>query len=409
MKKSLLMIALTGIFGAAHAQIITEAMVNPPSTDDEKEFVELRGPANSTVAGLTLLVIEGDGGASGVVDQVINLGSVAFGANGLLLIKSNLQASNPFLPTIDPGTANHSVNWVNVGGNTGIENGTQTLVLGIATAPIAQGLDIDSANNGTITPIAGFTAIDAISFTESGSGVENPYAADFGYFDTPQQSSWTGDAVYRVFNAGGSTLGWALVEIDAASGAFGPWNLSATLGDYSNIAPATGTDIVNLNPGNANLVFSAAPTFNGTITLNSSDADWSNEQVSFEFVQNGNTVATVSGVQLSASGAYSFNAPVAVTPGSYDIRVKGDTWLSRLASSVTVANGANAFDLTLTRNGDVNGDNEVGAADFSQLAAAYDSVAGDVNFDALADVNDDGEVGAADFSIIAANYDEVGE
>lgn len=150
-------------------------------------------------------------------------------------------------------------------------------------------------------------------------------------------------------------------------------------------------------------------TFNGTITLNSSDSDWSNEQVSFEFVQNGNSVATVSGVQLSASGAYTFNAPGVVTPGAYDIRVKGDTWLSRLAGSVSVANGSNTFSITLTRNGDVNGDNEVGAADFSQLAAAYDSVTGDVNFDALADVNDDGEVGAADFSIIAANYDEVGE
>lgn len=60
-------------------------------------------------------------------------------------------------------------------------------------------------------------------------------------------------------------------------------------------------------------------------------------------------------------------------------------------------------------NGDVNEDNEVGAADFSVLAASYDLVLGDPGFIANADLNRDDEVGAADFSILAANYDQSGD
>lgn len=67
--------------------------------------------------------------------------------------------------------------------------------------------------------------------------------------------------------------------------------------------------------------------------------------------------------------------------------------------------GQGVFQLELTIPGDINGDGEVGAADFSAQAAAYDAVLGDPNWDADADLNRDGEVGAADFSILAANYD----
>lgn len=94
-------------------------------------------------------------------------------------------------------------------------------------------------------------------------------------------------------------------------------------------------------------------------------------------------------------------------PLGYSVSVKAGTYLSK-----NFAGPFNTLDVNVgswtTKSGDVNGDDEVGAADFSALAAAYDAVAGDPNFLSAADLNGDQEVGAADFSILAANYDEVG-
>lgn len=103
--------------------------------------------------------------------------------------------------------------------------------------------------------------------------------------------------------------------------------------------------------------------------------------------------------------------------GNVIVKVRSAGWLTKSAATATAGSTAITASATL-RNGDINADNEVGAADFSALAAQYDAVwdsfvqtyaqwlASDAG---SADINGDGEVGAADFSILAANYDEVGD
>lgn len=81
------------------------------------------------------------------------------------------------------------------------------------------------------------------------------------------------------------------------------------------------------------------------------------------------------------------------------------TFTAWIQDAAGVRVGQGMFTMELPIPGDINGDGEVGAADFSILASAYDSVDGDPNWNAAADINGDGEVGAADFSILAANYD----
>lgn len=150
----------------------------------------------------------------------------------------------------------------------------------------------------------------------------------------------------------------------------------------------------------------AVLTVFGTVALGDSDGDLSNEVIDIDVYQ-GSTFVARARATLGANGAYS--VPLyGVPPGTYDFYYKGDTFLRSSFPGVTIFGSTINVNMTLT-NGDVNGDNEVGAADFSQLAAAYDAVLGDSNYDANADLNDDDEVGAADFSILAAQYDEVGD
>lgn len=95
---------------------------------------------------------------------------------------------------------------------------------------------------------------------------------------------------------------------------------------------------------------------------------------------------------------------------TYRVSIKQSHWLRRTSGVVDLSAGTvTGVNLSPIKNGDCNNDNEVGAADFSMLAAAYDSVVGDANYSIMTDLNEDGEVGAADFSILAANYDEVGD
>lgn len=121
-------------------------------------------------------------------------------------------------------------------------------------------------------------------------------------------------------------------------------------------------------------------------------------------VYNGSVLAESFSLPLRADGKISFTSNRA---GSRSLRIRGRTWIYK-AVPVTIGTAHQTVSVSLI-NGDINGDNEVGAADFSQLAAAYDAVPEDPNFVRNADLNGDEEVGAADFSILAANYDEVGE
>lgn len=146
----------------------------------------------------------------------------------------------------------------------------------------------------------------------------------------------------------------------------------------------------------------------GNLGLNGYQGNIANRPLTLQLMQPGtNTVLAQLPLGATGIGSAQFNL-LSATAGMVDIVIGGSGFLTKRWANIDL----NACDPVLSGalvNGDINGDNEIGAADFSLLAAAYDTVSGDPGFSAAADLNGDGEVGAADFSILAGNYDAVGE
>ena len=93
MKKPALTVlgTLVSLTGAPGTILLNEIHINPPPDADlNYEYVELRSSTNGVEActGLTLLIIENNGGQVGEVEEAIDLDDLSTGSNGLLLIGS---------------------------------------------------------------------------------------------------------------------------------------------------------------------------------------------------------------------------------------------------------------------------------------------------------------------------------
>ncbi|HTQ11057.1 MAG TPA: dockerin type I domain-containing protein, partial [Fimbriimonadaceae bacterium] len=150
-------------------------------------------------------------------------------------------------------------------------------------------------------------------------------------------------------------------------------------------------------------------TLSGRVTL----ANYNGDKTVPSFVVDildgsNNAVQTFSNVHVDSSGNFSLGT--AVSPGTYSVRVKGTTrFLRKRISNVmfTVA-GASGLSATLT-NGDINGDNTVGLADFGKLKQAYGSTSSSSNWNPSADLDGNGSVGLSDFGILKQNYGKSGD
>jgi len=109
----------------------------------------------------------------------------------------------------------------------------------------------------------------------------------------------------------------------------------------------------------------------------------------------------------STLDADSIFALCSVTPGVFDIGVKGSHSLSVRRANVALP-GEAFVDFCTLLEGDASGDNRVSGADFSILQATYHRQAGEPGFDGRADFNDDSRIGAADYSLLVANYGREG-
>lgn len=93
-----------------------------------------------------------------------------------------------------------------------------------------------------------------------------------------------------------------------------------------------------------------------------------------------------------------------LTPGVYNIRVKGSHTLSNFRSNVTLNTGWNEVDFGMLKEGDANNDNCVSIIDFSILANGFFP-----RFDPRADFNHDGVVNIIDFSLFRGNFGLCGQ
>lgn len=65
--------------------MLNEFLLEPSGPDVGQQFFELKGTANQSLSGLSLVVLFGDPFLSGLVDQVLDLSPYSLGSNGLLL------------------------------------------------------------------------------------------------------------------------------------------------------------------------------------------------------------------------------------------------------------------------------------------------------------------------------------
>jgi len=91
-----------------------------------------------------------------------------------------------------------------------------------------------------------------------------------------------------------------------------------------------------------------------------------------------------------------------ITPGSYDVAVKGSTSLSNLESGVNLTAGGTTYtEFGAFAEGDTNGDDFVESSDFAALSYAWLSRPGDGNWYAGADFSRDNIIDASDFAALS--------
>ena len=138
---------------------ISEIRIDQSSTDND-EYFELSGIANSSLNGLTYIVIGDGSGGSGVIEAVVDLSGQSLDANGLFLV-----AESSFTLATANLTAN--LNFENS------DNVTHLLVDGFVGA---NGNDLDTNDDGTLDSLPWAAIADSVSLVEDPVGGEQFYS-----------------------------------------------------------------------------------------------------------------------------------------------------------------------------------------------------------------------------------------
>lgn len=109
---------------------------------------------------------------------------------------------------------------------------------------------------------------------------------------------------------------------------------------------------------------------------------------------------------LDSIGRFRVNLPT--VPGLHDVEIKHSHWLRRVVRIDTTQGGVDSLLFPL-RNGDVDGDNEIGIGDFALLSASFGSEIGDSRWFEHADLNHDYFVDIADYAVLSQNFGRVGD
>jgi hypothetical protein len=129
-------------------------------------------------------------------------------------------------------------------------------------------------------------------------------------------------------------------------------------------------------------------------------------------------LGTVAATYWTTTDANGFFEVVTSLQGTFNIYVKGATWLQEDMGEYTFGPTAGipnrttpytALDDSNPINGDVDGDNEVSILDYLELSAKYGLTTSDPGFNPNADLDGDGEVSILDYLILSANYGLVGD
>ena len=181
-------LALLAAFAApSRADILfNEIYANPVNTDDNREFIELISTTGGVEAmtGLVLLLIDGNGGSSGGIDDAFNLNNYATGTNGLLIMGNNYDVAVPGplagpwnAQWMDPGQGNSETVLKDPSGaapysglGTGDLSNNTFVALLVAGFSGAAGTDLDTNDDGVFDSTPWTSIVDSIGWNE-GTGV----------------------------------------------------------------------------------------------------------------------------------------------------------------------------------------------------------------------------------------------
>jgi hypothetical protein len=186
-----------GLASPGFAVSLNEIVMNDVSTDD-REFVEICGTPGQSLTGYTLVVIEGEGASSGLIDVAIGLTGVV-AANGLYTV------GDPLVTCANQTMAVST-----------LENGGETILLVLGFTG-AVGQDIDAGNDGVADGPIG-TIVDGIGFGLATSG-------DLTYYGVPvlgPDMGTDGTANFDVAAAGrcgDCSGGWTIICLEGTEGA----------------------------------------------------------------------------------------------------------------------------------------------------------------------------------------------
>ena len=257
---------------------INEININPPGTDQGREYAEFISTTGGieSLSNLWFIGIDGDGINAGVIDFAKNLGSFSTGANGLFLLRDTTDVLNPApAPATPVGIDDYAPD---------IENGSQTFLL-VRDFTGAVGLDLDANDDGVIDApgsVPWSVIVDGVGFYEESlpdQTDEIAYAAQLGFAEFPNplppttdpNVGFTPDILFRTSD--GLWLGADLLLID----------ITLPLAyDSGQIYPVTTTDVGDVIDLRGLLPQSWTPgDVNPTLTTvedawAAGDGDWSN-------------------------------------------------------------------------------------------------------------------------------------
>ncbi|MCE9558494.1 MAG: hypothetical protein K8R88_06045 [Armatimonadetes bacterium] len=215
-------------------------------------------------------------------------------------------------------------------------------------------------------------------------------------------------------NLPGNTVFWIKIEADVAG--FPNWGVAmSTHGrDARHVVFYTGYAMFLAGSGSEAFQLrgttSASQTIAGNVTL-SDFTSVVDQVVSIEVFAPGDMVTPlqVLSAPLTSTGAFSVVTSPALAVGSYDIRVKGEHWLAKRVTGVSMTNtGASGVDATLI-NGDVNGDNVIDLTDYTEIVTDFNALIGDPNYHTWVDLNGDGAIDLTDYTVLVTNFNALGD
>ncbi len=230
-------------FGTSQAaMLLNEIFVNPSGGDNGFEFIELKSSTGGveTMAGLTLLVIEGEGTGAGTVDQALNLNSFSTGTNGLFLWRDAAAVLSP------PPAAATTINVADFASD--LENGGQSYLIVSGFSGVL-GTDYDAANDGVFDSMPWTSVVDAVGYRDNGGG-DVGYAAGLGFVDFPDApAGFDTESVLRLRDGQ-----WILADVSGASPGPFLFDPAETISPSGALVDSSRFDIQTLTPGGRNPV-----------------------------------------------------------------------------------------------------------------------------------------------------------